>query len=508
MINEFLRALSDPEGGKALLALHTADAPVRQADGIGRAADVDPTAFARTHREISANGRDVLPEFGQPVVLETHADPVNSNAVHWFKVTETRTGSELIGALGVSTELGTPLIGWCTLSERVVRWSYRHGLLQSLADYPWMRAVGAALARTLLDASYIRRHWRPPITFSTLPNARFSCQMSTVCCKHDFEIALPREAQWIVDAMPWEELRPELAGTRLPVRADGKLQLKALNETCRFLGDRGQCLIHQTLGRQPFGACSVFPFSFARTPDGIAVSTSPICESARLGIGIAPHEREDDLRERLVHVEATQPERFRLNPEMEVPWETFRGVEKALLEMLAAEDVPLRRRLYMGSRLLGALSRSEPLDSAQWLSEPPAQISDELRQAIHGMLRKIIGWDRLVLRKLSGRIPDSLAGLEVSESAVAARIFQNTLFSKVYSYSFDLTTSHNFVILLYLLILVMQAEGGGTLSDTEWREIGALGVHGMLKAVLHDGVPQGFRTVLGTGDFGQWALST
>jgi hypothetical protein len=281
-----------------------------------------------------------------------------------------------------------------------------------------------------------------------------------------------------------------------------------LNETCRFLGDRGQCLIHQTLGRQPFGACSVFPFSFARTPDGIAVSMSPICESARLGIGITPHEREDDLRERLVHVEATQPERFRLNPEMEVPWETFRGVEKALLEILAADDVPLRRRLYMGSRLLGALSRREPLDSAQWLSEPPAQISDELRQAIHGMLRKIIGWDRAVLRKLSGRIPEALSGLEISESAVAARILQNTLFSKVYSYSFDLTTSHNFAILLYLLILVMQAEGGGTLSDAAWREIGALGVHGMLKSVLHDGVPQGFRTLLGTADFGQWALST
>jgi len=85
------------------------------------------------------------------------------------------------------------------------------------------------------------------VKFTTLRDARFSCHMSTACCKHDFEITLPPEAQLVIDAMPWETLQPQLSGTRLRVRADGKLQLKELSETCRFLCTQGRCLIHQTL---------------------------------------------------------------------------------------------------------------------------------------------------------------------------------------------------------------------------------------------------------------------
>jgi hypothetical protein len=61
---------------------------------------------------------------------------------------------------------------------------------------------------------------------------------------------------------------------------------------------------------------------------------------------------------------------------------------------------------------------------------------------------------------------------------------------------------------LYLLTIVMQAASSGPLSDVMWQELGSLGVHGLLKNVLHDGVPEGFRAVLGTSEFGQWALAT
>jgi len=33
----------------------------------------------------------------------------------------------------------------------------------------------------------------------------------------------------------------------------------------------------------------------------------------------------------------------------------------------------------------------------------------------------------------------------------------------------------------------------GTRTDAMWRELGSLGVHGLLKSVLHEGVPEGFR---------------
>ncbi|MGH8323150.1 MAG: hypothetical protein ACRETD_05020, partial [Steroidobacteraceae bacterium] len=325
-------------------------------------------------------------------------------------------------------------------------------------------------------------------------------------CRHDFEITLPPEAQLVIDAMPWQTLRPELAGTRLPTRPDGKLQLKALNETCRFLGAQSQCLIHQTLGRQPFGPCSVFPFAFAQTPEGIAVSMSPICGASRRGLGVALTDREDDLRERLAQAEPRRADGYRLAPGMEIPWERFRDIEKALCDVLAAQELPMRRRLYVGARLLGALRNSEPIDMNRWLGEAPVDITDELREAIRGMLAKVLGWDRATLRALPQTVPPELATLEMLEHPVIVRILQNTLFCKAYSYPFDLTTAYNFLIVLYLMALIMQAASNGRLSGAMWRELGSLGVHGLLKSVLHEGVPEGFRSVFGTAEFGQWLL--
>jgi hypothetical protein len=501
LVAEFLRVLSDPEGGEALYCLHAADAAVRSAQAIRVAADVDPGEFARAHREICLAGRDSLPQFGSATLLEGAADADES--VLWFETTELREGRKLVAAMGVHGRR----VAWCTLAERVEAWSYADGLLHALADYPWMRREEPARARVLLDASYFRRHWRAPVKFNTLPDARFSCQMSTACCRHDFEITLPPEAQLLIDAMPRELLGAQLSGTQLPVRPDGNLTLKGISESCRFIGSNRQCLIHQKLGRQPFAPCAVFPFAFADTPDGIAVALSPICSSTRLGFGVAPLDREDDLRERYTQTQPRLAHGYRVAPGVEVPWENFRDIEKGLRDCLATDDLPLRRRLYVGSRLLGAVSRNEPIDTQRWLTEPQAAISDELRVAIHGMLAKILDWDRAALRTLPRTIPADLCQFEVREAAIVTRILQNTVFSKVYSYPFDLTTAHNFLIVLYLLTLVMQSASSGPLPDALWQELGSLGVHGLLKNVLHDGVPEGFRTVFGTSEFGQWALA-
>ena len=374
----FLTALCDPEGGDALYGLHSPDAAVRRDTGIGPAAETDPAGFALAHREISLRGQDVLPKFNVAALLNAPVDPAAQESVAWFEVTEIREQRRLVAALGLRTVEGTQRIGWCTFAAGVERWSYRDGLLQSLADYPWMRKTEPARSRALLDASYFRRYWRAPLKFTTLPGARFSCQMSTDCCKHDFEITLPPEAQLVIDAMPWEMLRPQLSGTRLRVRADGKLQLKELNETCRFLSTTGRCLVHQTLGRQPFEPCSVFPFAFAHTPEGIAVALSPICGSTRLGLGVPLEDREEDLRERLAQTEPRQADGFRLAPDVEIAWERFRDIERGLCEILAANEVPMRRRLYVGTRLLGALKENEPLDVSRWTTEPPVEITNSM----------------------------------------------------------------------------------------------------------------------------------
>jgi hypothetical protein len=410
-------------------------------------------------------------------------------------------------AIGITTGGEQPRIGWATLAAHVQDWSYADGYLHSLADYPWMRLSAAAPARALIDASYLRQYWRSPVNFISLPGASFVCQMSTVCCKHDFEISLPAEGQLLIDAIPWKTIEPRLEGTRLSAREDGKIQLKGINETCRFLGARGQCLIHQTLGRQPFGPCCVFPVAFAQTPEGVAVALSPICDGTRHGVGPALLAREEDLRERLAHADPRKPDGFRLSPGKQLTWESFREVEKALCDILVAEDLPMRRRLYLGSRLLGALRDDEAVDVSRWVGEPMVAIEGDLRQAIHDMLGKILAWDREVLNALPKTIPPDLFDKEILEPGILSRLLQNTLFCKTYSYPFDLTTAHNFLVLLYLLALLMQASARQTLSDRMWRELGSLGVHGLLKSVLHEGVPEGFRKVFATAEFGMWMLS-
>jgi len=508
LFREFLTALCDAEGGDSLYRMHAADAPVRDAQGVRLSAEVDRVEFARAHRDLSLQGGDRLPGFSDPVFLQATVSADALESVAWFEVLETGEARRLVAALGTRTTNGTPQIVWCTLADRVEPWSFQDGLLQALADYPWMRRADPARPRSLLDAGYFRRYWRAPVRFSSLPDARFSCNMSTVCCKHDYEITLPQEAQLLIDAMPWHRLNPALAGTRLPQRPDGKLQLKSLSETCRFLGPHNLCLIHQTLGRQPFGACCVFPFSFARTPEGVAVGLSPICGSVRMGmgLGVSLKEREQDLHERLAHSEPRSADAYRLAPGVEITWERFRDIEQGLCDCLAAGDMPMRRRLYVGARLLGALKDNQPVDVPAWLAESPAAIDAELREAIRGMLARIIGWERSALRRLPREIPPNLCSLEVQEAAPLAQILRNTLFCKVYSYPFDLTTAHNHLIVLYLLALTMQA-AGAPLPEQMWRELGSLGVHGLLKAMLHEGMPEGFRALLGTADFGLWMLA-
>ncbi|MHB8816792.1 MAG: hypothetical protein ACYDAE_26495 [Steroidobacteraceae bacterium] len=506
LLREFLAALCDSEGGSSLHRMHTADAPVRHARGVGPAGRIDEVEFALAHRAISLQGGDRLPAFSDPVLLRATASPDALDSIGWFEVSQTGAERRHVVALGARPIEGVSRIVWCTLADRVEPWSFADGLLQALADYPWMHKVDPAVPRALLDAGYFRRYWRAPIRFSSLPDARFSCQMSTVCCKHDYEITLPPEAQLLIDAMPWQRLSPALSGTRLPQRPDGKLQLKGLDETCRFLGPHNLCLIHQTLGRQPFGACCVFPFSFACTPEGIAVALSPICGSVRMGLGINPQQREEDLRERLVHAEPRSADAYRLAPGVEIPWERFRDIEKGLCDCLAAGDIPLRRRLYIGARLLGALKDNQPVNVSAWLAESPAVIDAELREAIRSMIARIVGWERAALRRLPREVPADLFALEVQEAASLALILRNTLFCKVYSYPFDLTTAHNHLIVLYLLALTMQA-AGTPLPEQMWRELGSLGVHGLLKSMLHEGMPEGFRALLGTADFGLWMLA-
>jgi hypothetical protein len=509
MIRQYLAALGDSASGRELLALHAPQAIVPDGNRLRACGAVAPDQFAIEHRARCEAGAGVLPDFGNPVALEMPVPAADreSGTTAWFEVTEARTGRSMHLALGVVSIDDTPRIDWCTVTTRAEPWPYRQGLLRSLADYAWLLKAEPVPSRLLLDASYFRLCWRAPLPLRTLPGARFSCRMSTVCCRNEFEIALAPEAQHVIDAVPWDAVEPRLAGTHLPVRPDGRLQLKQANVPCRFLGADRQCLMHRAVGLQPFDTCAIYPYTFARTPDGVDVALSPVCPSARAGIGMEVAACEDDLRDRLAQAQPRVAGALCLSPGRSISWPDFRGIEQGLLSCIGAGELPLRRRLYVGCRTLGAIGRDQPFDTAAWLSEPLPDILPELRTALRGMLQKILGWDRPVLRSLPPAIPEDLSRLEARDGSMVVRILENMLFSKSYSFQYDLTTAFNFAIVLYLLVLVMQAATPGPLPDNHWQELGALGVHGLLKDVLHDGVPEGFRSALGTPEFGLWLLA-
>jgi|CXWL01.1.fsa_nt_gi hypothetical protein len=506
LFREFLAVHADPDGGHRLHALYAAEAPVALEGCLFRKGETDREAFARAHRHVCMQGIGGLPVYERVALLADNVEADGSRAVGWFKTVESGDGQHATVALGVRRDGGEWRIGWCIVAPALQNWSYRQGLLQTLAEYPWMLSDQPVLSRSSLDASYRRLFRQSKVQLSFLPESRFSCHMSSACCKFDYSIVLPVAAQVLIDAIPWEEIQPALKGTKLDVRSDGQLQLKENREPCRFLGEHRQCLIHKTLGRQPFGPCAVFPFAFAQTPEGVAVSTSFVCGSVRNRLGPLLLERQGDVRERLFLAPVRSQNSFRLAPALEIPWKSFRQIETVLLDLLDQSHVPLHQRLHAGNRLLDALRRNEPIDLSAWLEKPPGTLTDDYRVTLRTYLAKILAWDRRAFTRLPQRMSVDLHHDCLRDEPVVVDILKNLLFSKVYSYPYDLTTAHNMSILLYVLTLIMQSAFDEPLPDELWQELAALGGHGLLASLLPDSAPQELKEFLGSSEFGQWAL--
>lgn len=506
LFQNFLTAHADPDGGHRLHDLYAGEAPVALEGRLLKKSETDRDTFAQAHRRTCIQGIGNLPVFERVDLLAENTEEDKSLVVGWFRTMESGDGQCATVGVGIRRDGGQWRVGWCIVAPEVQNWSYRQGLVQTLAEYPWMLSDQPVRPRSSLDASYCRLFRQSDVHLSFLPESRFSCHMSGACCKFDYHIALPPAAQVLIDAIPWEAIKPALKGTKLEVRADGQLQLKDNHEACRFLDEHRQCLIHKTLGRQPFGPCGVFPFAFAQTPEGVTVSTSLVCGSVRNRLGPSLAERQFDVRERLFLAPVRSPNGFRLAPALEIPWESFRQIETILLDLLEKPQVPLRQRLYAGNRLLDALRRNEPIDVGAWLEEPPGILAEEYRETLRTYLAKIFAWDRRGFARLPQGMSLDLHHDRVRDESVVVDILRNLQFSKAYSYPYDLTTAHNLSILLYVLTGIMQSAFDGPLPDELWQELAALGGHGLLASLLPDSAPEGLKAFLGSSEFGQWAL--
>ncbi|MBM3270568.1 MAG: hypothetical protein FJZ01_23280 [Candidatus Sericytochromatia bacterium] len=223
-----------------------------------------------------------------------------------------------------------------------------------------------------LELSYARVFAADGEEINYLPEARFSCQRCGESCRvGKWEIRVSDATRMAVEAMPWDRLRPGLRDDRELFRTlDSKdptpfgltdgLATRPGGEMCAFFDEADGCLIHHAVGRAVVPSCHKFPYMFTRTPDGVDVWTSFQCHAAIYGLGQPLAEREPDIRSRLwanrYHTWRVKEEVFLKSPAQPITWDTYRVVERALLDILdPADETPLEPRLQLGENFVRAL---------------------------------------------------------------------------------------------------------------------------------------------------------
>jgi hypothetical protein len=506
LAHAFVAAACDGTAGVVLYSLLAADAPVFCDAEWRHRGQEDEAALASRHARLHFMGAPALPDFQATRATSWHPEGDGASGVIWFEAHEERTGTPVVGAIGVRISGGWR-VAWAVLAERVESWSFADGLVRSLAQLSWMNLREPAIARTALDASFFRLHWLTAQPITALPETRFTCRASTTCCRQDYVVAAPAAAQALIDALPWERIAPRLQHTRLRPLSDGQVEIKGRSDACRFLGARHECLIHAELGYQPFAPCAAFPFSFAATPDGVAVTGSMTCGSICDAFGATVTERDQDLRQRSAIAPLRTASQFRLAPGRVLEWRDFHAAESLLIQLLALESLPLHRRLYLGARALAAVDAGEAIELDGWQQLPGASISAALREQLGGFLDNIMGWDRIALRDLPMQVPRDLRHADLQGSSRLATTLRGLHFSKVYSYEFDLVTANNLAIVVYLLALAWQRAGTIGMDELRWRELALLSGHGLLRSLLANSAPSGMRELLGSPEFGELALA-
>lgn len=440
---DFLAASADRAAGERLLDLIDPAAIVPFQGGLVRAGDLDRQAYAAARSALSP------PAFEWVEAQDWWDDRV--------LLARVRANDR---ELSVTAGFAGGKLSWIGLAPPTPDAAIAHA--NALAE---LAAGPGWTAETWLERAHQRLIGREEPPLQTLPGTRFACHGTGACCRNAMAISLPATAQALVDALPWERIAPELAGTRLAPRPDGLLLLKRAHERCRFLDDQTRCRLHLALGRPVFAACTVYPFAFARTPDGVAVTASSGCGSARQGLGPLLTERASDLYERLyLDKRLATTDAYRLTRDQEVPWETFRDMEARVLAVLDGPGT-LSERLLAAARLLEG-------------DAPPRPPMDALAQAAAaGMLGALT----------AGHAAPHPRHADLREAEGVAHVLKNLIFAKKASFTYDLLTAVNAAALLYMMALSIQSVlPPGPLPESFWEVVGQLPTHAPGFSIMPD----------------------
>ena len=210
----------------------------------------------------------------------------------------------------------------------------------------------------------------PP--YEMAEDARFTCRQCAGCCYHG-HVYLTAEEHARLRAHDWAAESPRLGGHELfeEVPLAGKpgeraVRLAKIDGACAFLEPDNLCLIHKVQGMKAKpGPCQQYPFHFAGTPDGVAVSLDFACSSVLADEGAPLREQPEDVD---IAYEAMQSrtaltahglpatgvlgEELWLQPKRPLHWRNYRALEGALVGALLQPGRTLEQRLLALDRLL------------------------------------------------------------------------------------------------------------------------------------------------------------
>ncbi|MBI4611558.1 MAG: YkgJ family cysteine cluster protein [Candidatus Rokubacteria bacterium] len=190
----------------------------------------------------------------------------------------------------------------------------------------------------------------------------YACQGCGACCRNDWLIGVDARSLARLGDVEGGRVDPALpAGkkfVRLPLpllTGETHTFARTPGGSCVFLTEERRCAIHLRLGyAEKPQVCREFPYSFVETPDGIAVGLSFACTAVRGHQGQPLGERVAEIREVLAgsyRVQRVQ-EPILLYSGLDIGWDDYRPIERALLDLLGREDVPLLQALLAGTVLI------------------------------------------------------------------------------------------------------------------------------------------------------------
>jgi Fe-S-cluster containining protein len=203
-------------------------------------------------------------------------------------------------------------------------------------------------------------------TFEIPAGVRFTCSQCGDCCRSLAVLLGPGERERLA-GLDWAGRADDLASETTFVRATdpafrGRYRLaNREGGACVYLGERGQCRIHEHFGEdsKPL-TCRLYPFGFRTVGDKLAVDVAFSCRAVSMGSGAPVADRVDEWMRLIAERTAGPGQRARLRADQSLTPDVLWEIEHALLGFLAETGSRVSERVRVALEFLRLATTGDP----------------------------------------------------------------------------------------------------------------------------------------------------